>query len=118
MTASKAFQEFSDDFDRSEAAAEARNAEPPKWRTKDGRVLLLSEMKDDHLANTIKWLEVRGALAYAAVHAKKKTHDPVDAAELKMTGFRPDQYKSYKNLLKEQKRRENAAAKALHDGKP
>ena len=39
------------------------------WVTQDGRVLIIREMEDRHLANTIRFLERRG---YAAAEALER----------------------------------------------
>lgn len=44
--------------------AQLEHAVLPTWTTRDGRVLLLRDMTDEHLANTIIFCEARPTVAY------------------------------------------------------
>lgn len=73
----------------------------PTWTTRDKRVLLMSEMEDSHLDNTIKFLRSRGARTPDEV-----TKDPLAAAEFQMSRYNEQLQKKLVQLLREKKRRE------------
>ena len=47
----------------------------PSWQTKDGRVVLLRDMTDEHLANTIKYCEARPHVMYEDDHGYDVVED-------------------------------------------
>lgn len=44
-------------------SARAQRTMPEKWKCSDGRVLLIREMSDDHIANAVKMLRQKGYLS-------------------------------------------------------
>lgn len=73
------------------------------WIARDGRRVLISEMPDAWLANTIHFLEARGA---KACHARLIAHvhaplDRVTKAEAEMTDLPAHLMRKYLHMLKE-----------------
>lgn len=82
----------------------------PVWVTKDRRVLVMADMTDEHLTNTIRFLEARGMRTKQEVET-----DPVAAAEAVMSSFGLDLEAKYNQLLAERDRRAQVPAVELHD---
>lgn len=82
---------------------------PHYWRTKDGRLLRIDEMKTIHLRNTVRFLEVRGMQSY--IEVRGGTKDPVSRAEALMCPFSELTARRYRQMLQELKRRDEQRVK-------
>ena len=55
----------------------------PTWKTRDGRVLLISEMGDGHLLNTVRMLRRKGFIGRSTLECYLSTDGPSgDAAQM------------------------------------
>jgi hypothetical protein len=70
------------------------------WTTRDRRVVLIANMDDEHLTNTIAFLEARGARGKMEV-----ANDPVAKTEARMSRFGSSTLAKYNRMLEERDRR-------------
>lgn len=70
------------------------------WTTKDGRVLAILSLNDEHLTNAIRMLESRGMRTPEEV-----AQSVIAQAEMRMSRFGSDMQKKYTRLLEERDRR-------------
>lgn len=70
------------------------------WQTRDGRIINIEDMDDQHLENTIRWLEVRGLSTRT-----EQGRNPVARTEAMMCGVSDTTQKQYEAMLEERKRR-------------
>lgn len=78
------------------------------WMTKDKRKILIREMEDSHLNNTIAFLEKRGARAMLDVEEGKR--DAISIAESLMAKLDLLTFDRYKFMLGERDRRKKRDA--------
>lgn len=83
------------------------------WVTHDKRRLRISDMDDDHLTNTIAFLERRGARAM--VDVEEGARDGVAVAESLMSKLDPLTVERYKFMLGERERRKKDAERKADD---
>ncbi len=72
------------------------------WKTKDGRLILIKDMDDKHLANTIRYLEARGVRT-----EEEQRTDPIAQTEVEMSNVSVVTRVQYEAMLKERERRAN-----------
>ena len=75
------------------------------WRTQDGRVIKIKKMSDEHLENTIRFLERRGVRT-----EHEQVTDPVAQTEAMMCGHSVTTRCQYEAMLEERERRAKVSA--------
>lgn len=80
------------------------------WRTKDGRIVDIKKMDDEHLKNTIRFLERRGVRS-----EKEQETDLIARTEAAMCQMGELAQAQYEAMLKEKEHREKVSAGQHHD---